>query len=49
MADLRWNSINANFNDANSAMGNSLAGISQAGTVFGDVKKNYLMPKNKML
>ena len=42
MADLRWNSINANFNDANSAMGNSLAGISQAGTVFGDVRKTIL-------
>ena len=42
MADLRWNSINANFNDANSAMGNSLAGISQAGTIFGDVRKTIL-------
>ena len=42
MADLRWNSINANFNDANSAMGNSLTGISQAGTVFGDVRKTIL-------
>ena len=42
MADLRWNSINANFNDANSAMGNSLTGISQAGTIFGDVRKTIL-------
>ena len=42
MADLRWNSINANFNDANSAMGNSLAGISHAGTIFGDVRKTIL-------
>ena len=42
MADLRWNSINTNFNDANSAMGNSLAGISQTGTIFGDVRKTIL-------
>lgn len=42
MADLRWNSINANFNDANSAMGNSLTGISHAGTIFGDVRKTIL-------
>lgn len=42
MADLRWNSINANFNDVNSAMGNSLTGISQAGTIFGDVRKTIL-------
>ena len=42
MSDLRWNSINANFNDANSAMGNSLTGISHAGTIFGDVRKTIL-------
>ena len=42
MTDLRWNPINANFNDANSAMGNSLAGISHAGTIFGDVRKTIL-------
>ena len=42
MADLRWNPINANFNDANSAMGNSLTGISHAGTIFGDVRKTIL-------
>ena len=42
MADLKWDSINANFNDANSAMGNSLTGISQAGTIFGDVRKTIL-------
>ena len=42
MEDLRWNSINANFNDANSAMGNSLTGISHAGTIFGDVRKTIL-------
>ena len=42
MADLRWDSIGANFNDANSAMGNSIRGISQAGTVFGDLRKSIL-------
>ena len=42
MADLRWNSVNADFNDANSAMGNSIRGISQAGTVFGDLRKSIL-------
>ena len=42
MADLRWDSINANFNDVNGAMGNSIRGISQAGTVFGDLRKSIL-------
>lgn len=42
MADLRWNSVNANFNDVNSAMGNSLSGLSQAGTIFGDLRKSIL-------
>ena len=42
MADLRWNSVNADFNDVNSAMGNSIRGISQAGTVFGDLRKSIL-------
>lgn len=42
MADLRWNSVNANFNDVNGAMGNSIRGISQAGTVFGDLRKSIL-------
>ena len=42
MADLRWDSINANFNDANSAMDNSIRGISQVGTVFGDLRKSIL-------
>ena len=42
MADLRWNSVNANFNDVNSAMGNSISGISQAGTIFGNLRKSIL-------
>lgn len=42
MADLRWNSVNADFNDVNGAMGNSIRGISQAGTVFGDLRKSIL-------
>ena len=42
MAGLRWNSVNANFNDVNSAMGNCLSGLSQAGTIFGDLRKSIL-------
>ena len=42
MADLSWNSVNANFNDVNSAMGNSIIGISQAGTIFGELRKSIL-------
>lgn len=42
MADLRWNSVNANFNDVNSAVGNSIRGISQAGTIFGELRKSIL-------
>lgn len=47
MADLRWNSVNADFNDVNSAMGNSLRGISQAGTIFGDLRKSILDEEQK--
>ena len=42
MADLRWDSVNANFNDVNGAMDNSIRVISQAGTVFGDLRKSIL-------
>ena len=42
MADLKWDSINANFGDVNAAMGNSLTGISQAGTIFGELRKSIL-------
>ena len=42
MADLRWNSINANFNDSNSAMANAQRGISNVGTVFGELRKSIL-------
>ena len=42
MADLKWDSINANFGDVNAAMRNSLTGISQAGTIFGELRKSIL-------
>ena len=34
MADIRWNQINANFNDVNSAMSNSVAGLRSTGDIF---------------
>lgn len=42
MADLRWNPVSVNFNDANQAMGNAMRGISQAGTIFGELRKSIL-------
>ena len=39
---INWNQIKADFGDANAAMRNSQAGISQAGTVFGDLRKAVL-------
>ena len=42
MADLKWNPVSVNFNDANQAMGNAMKGISQAGTVFGELRKSIL-------
>lgn len=42
MADIRWNNVNANFGDANTAMSNAQRGISNAGTVFGELRKSIL-------
>lgn len=39
---IQWNDVRANFNDANSAMGNAQRGLSQAGTVFGELRKAIL-------
>lgn len=39
---INWNQIKADFGDANSAMKNSQASLSQAGTVFGDLRKAVL-------
>ena len=39
---IQWNDVRANFNDANSAMGNAQSGLSQAGTVFGELRKSIL-------
>ena len=42
MANLSWNPISVNFSDANQAMGNAMKGISQAGTIFGELRKSIL-------
>ena len=47
--DLRWNPVSVNFGDANQAMGNALRGISQAGTVFGDLRKQILDQEQRAL
>lgn len=39
---IQWNDVKADFNDANSAMGNAQKGLSQAGTVFGELRKAIL-------
>lgn len=39
---INWNQIKADFGDANSAMRNSQASLSQAGTVFSDLRKAVL-------
>lgn len=42
MANLNWNQIRADFGDANQAMANTQRGLSQAGTVFGELRKSIL-------
>ena len=46
---LDWNSVQANFNDANSAMNNSANNISQAGTIFGQIRKSILEEEQKAI
>ena len=46
---LNWNSVQANFNDANSAMNNSANNISQAGTIFGQIRKSILEEEQKAI
>ena len=46
---LDWNSVQANFNDANSAMNNSTNNISQAGTIFGQIRKSILEEEQKAI
>ena len=46
---LDWNSVQANFNDANSAMNNSANNISQAGTIFGQIHKSILEEEQKAI
>ena len=42
MADLRWNPVSVNFNDASALMRNAGDSISKAGTVFGELRKSIL-------
>lgn len=39
---LSWHDVNANFSDVNSAMGNATRSISDAGTIFGQLRKSIL-------
>ena len=48
-SELDWRPIQANFNDANSAMNNSTNNISQAGTIFGQIRKNILEEEQKAI
>lgn len=41
-SNLNWQQVRADFNDANSAMRNAQTGFSQAGTVFGQLRKSIL-------
>ena len=42
MSNLNWNQIRADFHDANQSMSNSIGALSQAGTVFGQLRKSIL-------
>lgn len=46
---LDWRPVQANFNDANSAMNNSTNNISQAGTIFGQIRKSILEEEQKAI
>ena len=41
-SNIGWDDTRVSFNDANAAMGNATANISQAGTVFGQLRKSIL-------
>ena len=47
--DIQWNDVIADFNNANSAMGNAQSGLSQAGTVFGELRKAILEEEQKAI
>ena len=44
---MQWKDVNVNFNDTNSAMANAQSGISNAGTVFGELRKAILDEEQK--
>ena len=47
--NIQWKDVRANFNDTNSAMANAREGISQAGTVFGELRKAILDEEQKAI
>ena len=46
---IQWKDVNVNFNDVNSAMANAQSGISNAGTVFGELRKAILNEEQKAI
>lgn len=42
MADLKWNEVNANFNDVNSGVGHAISAYSNVGNIFGNLRKSIL-------
>lgn len=46
---IQWNNVKADFNDTNSAMNNAQQGLSQAGTVFGELRKAILEEEQKAI
>lgn len=46
---IQWNQIGANFNDANSAMRNATEGISKAGTIFGELRRQIIEEEQKAI
>lgn len=42
MADMKWNEINANFNDVNSGVSNAITGYSNVGDIFGKLRQSIL-------
>lgn len=47
--NIQWKDVGVNFNSTNSAMANAREGISQAGTVFGELRKAILDEEQKAI
>lgn len=39
---MKWNTVNANFNDVNSGVSNAISGYSNVGNIFGQLRKSIL-------